>query len=76
MARITPVDWKTLQKVFELDGFSVARISGSHVVMEKEGVNRPVIVPKYKEIRPDIILSNMRTAGMNRKKYFRLLKDV
>lgn len=73
MPSIKPVDWKTLQRVFELDEFEVARITGSHVVLEKGGVNRPVIILKYKEVGRDIIHNNMRTAGMDRKRYFELL---
>lgn len=76
MPPLKPVDWKTLQRIFELDGFKVARISGSHIVMEKEGVNRPLIIPKYKEVGRDIILNNMRTAGMSRKRYFELLRQA
>ena len=35
----------------------------------------PVIIPTYKEIDVDIITSNIRTAGMTRDRYFKLLKD-
>ena len=76
MPRLTPQPWRTLQKVFELDGFTVDRVSGDHVVMTKDGVLRPVIIPKYPEVGLDIIRNNMRTAGMKRKKYFALLGSV
>lgn len=74
--RITPVDWKTLKKVFEASGFVHERTVGSHISMIKAGVLRPVIIPKYKEIDRDIILSNMRTAGLSRAEYLALLKSV
>lgn len=38
------------------------------------GKLRPVIIPTCKEIDVDIILSNIRTAGMTRERYFELLK--
>jgi len=39
----------------------------------KDGFPRPVIIPKYESIGLDIILSNLRTAKMNRTQYFKLL---
>ena len=74
MSRLTPADWQTLVEIFEADGFVVDRITGSHVVLTKPGVARPVIIPKYAEVGLDIIRSNMRTAGMSRTRYFSLLK--
>ena len=76
MSKLAPVDWKTLVRVFELDGFENDRQGGSHIVMVKPGIKRPVIIPTYDEIGKDIIMSNMRTAGMSRKRYFELLSKV
>ena len=76
MSRITPTDWRTLVRVFEAAGFRTDRIAGSHVIMSKPGVARPVVIPKYAEVGRDIIQSNMRTAGMSRDRYFQLLKGA
>ncbi len=76
MPRLTVQSWKTLQKVFELDGFAVSRVKGSHIAMTRDGVLRPVIIPKYPEVGLDIIRNCMRTAGMSRKKYLALLGSV
>jgi predicted RNA binding protein YcfA (HicA-like mRNA interferase family) len=72
--RITPVDWRALVRVFEADGFVQDGIRGSHIRLTKPSILRPVIIPKYDEISADIILSNMRTAGMSRDRYFELLQ--
>ena len=74
--KLTPTDWRTLVRIFEADGFTQERTTGSHVVLSKSGVLRPVIVPKYTEVGLDIIRSNMRTAGMLRSRYFSLLKKI
>ncbi len=78
MSKLAPVDWKTLVRIFEADGFKVdeRKRSGSHVVMEKPGVARPIIIPRYDEVGLDIIRSNMRTAGMSRERYFELLNKT
>ena len=53
---------------------SIKRQRG-HLVFEKEGVKRPVIIPNYDEIGLDFIKSCMRTAGMSRDEYFKLLDE-
>jgi predicted RNA binding protein YcfA (HicA-like mRNA interferase family) len=72
--KLSPVDWKTLYRVFKAAGFKKKREEGDHIVMEKEDCARPVIIPKYSEIGVEIIKRNMRTANnMTREEYFRLL---
>ena len=71
--KLTPTDWRTLKRIFEADGFKEERTTGSHIILTKAGIIRPVIIPKYSEIGLDIIQSNMRTAKMSRERYFQLL---
>jgi predicted RNA binding protein YcfA (HicA-like mRNA interferase family) len=74
MPRLAPTDWQTQVRIFKADRFNEDRITGSHVVLTKPGVLRPVIIPKYDEVGIDIIKNNMRTAGMSRERYFELLE--
>ena len=76
MPKLAPVDWRTLVRVFEADGFVHERTQGSHMILVKPGIARPVVVPRYAQIRPDIILANLRTAKMSRERYFALLQQV
>jgi len=39
--KITPVPHAILIKIFEMDGFSIARRKGDHIIMTKPGVKRP-----------------------------------
>ena len=41
--------------------------------MTKEGVARPVVVPKHRAIAVSIIRNNIRTTGLSREQYFDLL---
>ena len=76
MARLTPTDWKTQIKIFEAYGCKYNRKKGSHHVLIYAGAKRAVVIPEYDEIDLDIIKNNMRTVGMNRDEYFRLLNSV
>jgi len=76
MPRITPTDWKTLLKVFELFGCVYKRKEGSHHVLTCAGAKRAVVIPEYDEIDVEIIKNNMRTVNMSREQYFALLDKV
>jgi len=76
MSRITPVDWKTLLRIFELYGCEYKRKKGSHHVLICPKAKRAVVIPEYDEIDVEIIRNNMRTAGMTREEYFDLLERV
>ncbi|MBI5815955.1 MAG: type II toxin-antitoxin system HicA family toxin [Nitrospinae bacterium] len=75
MFRLTPVNWKKLDCVFKKAGFALEREAGSHRVYSKPGVARPVIIPKYTSVGIDIIKSNLKSAGIVREEYFRLLSS-
>ncbi len=78
--RITPIPYSTLVKIFELDGFAVSRQKGDHVVLTKPRVKRLVFLKKSsKEVPVSHILTNLtnlRTAGISRERYFQLLDRV
>jgi len=42
-------------------------------VYTREGVLRPVVIPKYSSVPVFIIKNNLRTAGISRERYFELL---
>jgi hypothetical protein len=41
----------------------------------KAGVVRPVIIPTYAEVPVFIIRNNLKTAGLSRDDYFKLLDE-
>jgi len=76
MARITPIASTRLRKVFEKAGFRCVRTEGDHFVYTKEGVNRPLVIPGWSEVPVFVIKNNLRSAGLSRQDYFRLLELV
>ena len=73
MPRLTPTDWRVLERIFVADGWTHCRSKGSHRSYTKPGYDRPVIIPMYRECGLDIIKSNIRTARMSMDRYFELL---
>jgi predicted RNA binding protein YcfA (HicA-like mRNA interferase family) len=76
MPRITPVHWKVLEKVFLAAGFRFVRQEGSHRAYVKPDIARPLIIPTYTEVPVAIIRNNLKTAGITRDEYFRLLEEA
>ncbi len=77
MPKITPIHYRTLVKIFELDGFAIRRQKGDHIVMTKPSVKRPVVVKTSpRKVPVTHIRTNMTTAGMSREQYFELLEQV
>lgn len=76
MPKMVPVHWKTLEKVFLACGFQFVRQEGSHRSYTKQGISRPIVIPAYHEVPVSIIKNNLKTAGISRDEYFRLLDEV
>ena len=76
MSRITPTDWQTQVKIFESVGFTLMRTCGDHMMFTRAGCIRPVVIPKYKSIGPMIIQNNMRTAGISREQYLKIIENI
>jgi predicted RNA binding protein YcfA (HicA-like mRNA interferase family) len=75
MPRITPLHWRRLEKIFLAAGFAFARQEGSHRSYIKPGTLRPIVIPTYDEVPVSIIRLNLKTAGISRDEYFKLLEQ-
>lgn len=76
MPTIRPIDYAKLVAVFEKDGFRFLRQEGSHMIYNKPGVKRPLVIQKKRDIPVFIIQNLLRTAGMTRERYFELLESL
>ncbi len=76
MAKLKPIHWHKLVKIFVAYGCSYKRKKGSHHILSHPNAKRAIVIPEYPEIDIDIIKNNMSTVGMTRKEYFELLENV
>ncbi len=61
------VNWKELAKICEGEGCQFDRQRGDHYIMTKPGLNRPIVIPRKRDLKEDIVLSIAKTLGLNRK---------
>ena len=52
------------------------RIKGDHLIMSRSGMARPIVIKMDRNLGEDIVRANMRTLGMDRKEFERLLDQV
>lgn len=69
MPKISSVHWKKFEKFLFSIGCEFKREKGDHRVYWRGGGNRPVIIPRDKQLPPFIILNNLRTLGVSRDEY-------
>lgn len=75
--RITSIPYQKLVRIFERDGFAVKRQKGDHLILTKPGVKRPLVIKTSpREVPVTHILTNLKTAGMNRERYLELLDQI
>jgi len=74
VSKITPIHYRKLKKVFDKAGWEYLGDVGDHMQFKKPGHLRRVVIPKKSDIPVFVIKSNLRTAKIDRKTYFKLLK--
>lgn len=76
MPRITPVHWKKFEKFLFYIGCVFVRERGDHRVYDREGLSRPIVVPRMTELPVFIIQNDLRTLGVSHQQYLEILKRV
>ena len=61
------VKWTELVKLCEQEGCRLDRQKGDHYIMTKPGLARPIVIPRRRHLKEDIVLGVGRTLGLNRK---------
>ncbi|MDZ8087519.1 MAG: type II toxin-antitoxin system HicA family toxin [Nostoc sp. DedQUE12b] len=65
MASTLPIlSGREVVRVFELFGWEVARQSGSHIILVKEGELATLSVPEHREVAKGTLRTLIRTAGL------------
>jgi len=76
MPRIRPIHWKKFDKFLLFVGCLLKREKGDHRIYQREGLKRPVIVPKEIALPIFIIRNNLRTLNISPEEYLDILKRL
>ncbi len=70
------VDYKCLDKILRRLGWKPIRQRGSHVIYKHIVSKGIVVVPKYREYSPNILLSILAQASIDRNKFLELYEEL
>lgn len=63
-----PVNWRELVTIAEDEDCILDRMEGSHYIMTKPGLARPVVIPMRSNLHERIIFNTARTLGLRMQK--------
>ncbi|MDA7962630.1 MAG: type II toxin-antitoxin system HicA family toxin [Gammaproteobacteria bacterium] len=66
MPQFPVISGKELAKFFLRHGFSQRSKKGSHIILTKKGIARPLVIPDQKESSRAVILNNLKIAGLTK----------
>jgi predicted RNA binding protein YcfA (HicA-like mRNA interferase family) len=76
MPKIKSIHWKEFEKFLFFIGCEFKREKGDHRIYWKDGVKRPIIVPRYNPLPSFIILNNLRVLGVSKEKYLKIIENL
>jgi len=75
MPRIQSIHWKEFEKFLIKVGCEFKREKGDHRIYWKNGLSRPIVIPRDKSLPAFIILNNLRVLGISRNEYLKIISE-
>lgn len=76
MASIRPIHWKKFEKFLLFVGCHFQRERGDHRIYWREGLKRPVVIPRDATLPVFIIRNNLRILKISPEEYIEILKRI
>ncbi len=73
MDEIQSIHWNIYEKFLLNNGFEFKREKGDHRIYWKDGLKRPVVIPRDSQLPAFIILNNLRILGISREKFLEII---
>ena len=76
MAHLAPIHWRKFEKFLLFVGCNFDREKGDHRIYWREGLKRPVVIPREEELPVFIIRNNLRILGVDPEKYLTIIGRI
>lgn len=76
MPKIRSISWKEFEKFLLKIGCKFKREKGDHRIYWKEGIKRPIVIPRDTSLPAFIILNNLKVLGISRDDYLKSVKKL
>jgi predicted RNA binding protein YcfA (HicA-like mRNA interferase family) len=76
MSGIAQISWKEFEKFLRFVGCTFIREKGDHRAWTRNGIKRPIIVPRNMSVPVFIIRNNLRLLNISVKEYLEIMGRV
>ena len=76
MTRIQSIHWKEFEKFLFKVGCVFKREKGDHRIYWKNGMKRPIVIPRDTSLPAFIISNNLKLLGISREEYLKMIKKI
>ncbi len=76
MPHLTPIHYGKFCKFLEYIGCEFKRKKGSHLIYTRHDLSRPIVIPEHKHLSLIVITGNLKTLGISKEKYLKLLEKI
>jgi predicted RNA binding protein YcfA (HicA-like mRNA interferase family) len=76
MPRIQSIHWKEFEKFLLKMGCEFKREKGDHRIYWKNGIKRPIVIPRDTSLPAFIILNNLKILNITREKYLEIIEKL
>ena len=73
MPRIQSIHWKEFEKFLICIGCEFKREKGDHRIYWKNGIKRPIVIPRDTSLPAFIIINNLKVLGISRDEYLKII---
>lgn len=76
MTRIQSIHWKEFEKFLFKIGCVFKREKGDHRIYWKNGMKRPIVIPRDTSLPAFIVSNNLKSLGISREEYLKIIKKL
>jgi hypothetical protein len=76
LPRLTPIGWQGFDKFLKFIGCTFQGQEGSHLKYYRDGLSRPIIFPKDKELSRFIVKNNLRLLNISTAQFIDICQKL
>ncbi len=76
MPRISQISWKEFEKFLKFLGCSFLREKGDHRIWGRDGLQRPIVIPRSRSIPVFVIRNNLRLLNISVDEYLEIIARI
>lgn len=76
MSKLSNQSWRSFTKFLEYIGCTHVRTQGDHMMFHKEGLLRPLVVPKWDTLPEFIVKNNLRILKISTRQFTELCEEM